>query len=76
MNMTDRDQLLAERNAWREQAVELETKVEVLREALLSSKASLLLCFSSALVGNVPDEKNIKRSIAFIETTLAGKEDV
>ena len=76
MNMTDRDQLLAERNAWREQAVELETKVEVLREALLSSKASLLLCLSSALVGNVPDEKNIKRSIAFIETALAGKEDV
>ena len=51
-----------------------EAEIETLQEALLSSKASLLLCLSSALVGNVPDEKNIKRSIAFIETTLAGKE--
>jgi predicted ribosome quality control (RQC) complex YloA/Tae2 family protein len=32
--MTDRDQLLRERNAWRDQAVELEAKIERMQKAI------------------------------------------
>ena len=60
MNMTDRDQLLAERNAWREQAVELETKVEVLREAI---EGVLSAYDDDRLFGDDPIEVSIARAV-------------